>query len=434
MAASRAELEPEPDMAGLDQPDATPHVVYVCNPPWMGGAEEFLVRMVSNVREAGWRATVVLPDRPYLQSVVQRLRAIGVQVLPSDVKTERDYPIPALWHLADLRQRAWLKRTLQSLQPDLVHVNQPIAESVQLGVQAAASLGLPIVTTVHQYKSVRVRGHKLGRLRDRIINWHYRHVRAISLPAGLAARVLEQQYSRTRGKTCVVPPAIDVEHFDPDRVAHLTPQWRVRLDPTGEKRPVGVIARLSKEKGHRNLLAVWPQIHQKVPNAQLILAGDGPDRPIIEALCRDLRIEDSVTLLGHVAPQDIPALLTALDVVVQPSVHECLPLAMLEAMVMGRPMIAAAVDAIPDVLTHEYAGLLVPPNDSAALVEAVVRLLRDSALAATLGRQARQVVLERFTPAVQTREVLNLYQRVLSVPERSDEFDVRHLRLAQGEQ
>ena len=399
----------------------------------MGGAEEFLVRMVSSVRQARWRATVVLPDRPYLESVVQRLQAIGVQVLSTNVKTERDYPIPALWHLGDLRHRAFLKGALQELHPDLVHVNQPIAESSQLWIQAAASLRLPIVTTVHQYKSVVKRGHKLGHLRDLIINWHYRHVKAVSLPARLAGQVLEQQYSWTRGKTRVVPPAIEIEQFDPQRVAALTPQVRARLDPSGGHALVGVIARLSKEKGQRLLLAAWPEIRRQAPNAHLILAGDGPDRPTVEALCRDLRIADSVTLLGHVPPEDIPALLPALDVVVQPSFHDCLPLAMLEAMVMERPVIASAVDAIPTVLKHEYAGLLVPPNNGDALTEAVVRLLRDPALAKTLSHQARQIVLDSYTPAAQTRDVLNLYEQALSVSAPREQYRVPQARLAQSE-
>jgi glycosyltransferase involved in cell wall biosynthesis len=356
-----------------------------------------------------------LPDRPYLQSVVQRLQSIGVQVLADQVKTERDYLIPALLHLADVPQRAWLKQTLRDLAPDIVHVNQPIAESVQLALQAAAGLHLPVVTTVHQYKSVLVRGHKLARLRDVVINWHYRNVQAVSLPVARAAQVLEKQYPQTRGKTCVVPPSIDTEVFSPERVAALTPVVRRRLDPTGEHLLVGIIARLSKEKGQRALLAVWPQIRQRVPEARLILAGDGPDRPTIEAMCRELHIEDSVKLLGHVPPQEVPELLTALDVVVQPSVHECLPLAMLEAMVMGRAVIATAVDAIPDVLIHESAGLLVPPNDASALADAVVRLLHDLPLAARLGREAREIVLKHYTADEQIQQVLNLYQRVLAV-------------------
>jgi glycosyltransferase involved in cell wall biosynthesis len=433
MQASRGPARPWMDNYEGERHNTPPHIVYLGNPPWMGGAEEFLIRMVSSVRQAGWRATVVLPDRPYLESAVQRLRAVGAQVLAINVKTERDYPIPALWHLADLRQRAFLKQTLQALDPDVVHINQPIAESAQLGIQAAASLGLPIVTTVHQYKSVVKRGHKLGLLRDVIINWHYRHVRAVSLPARLAGQVLEEQYPKTRGKTRVVPPAIDIEQFDPQRVAPLTPQVRARLDPTGERALVGVIARLSKEKGQRLLLAAWPEIQRHVPHAHLILAGDGPDRPTVEALCRDLRLEDSVTLLGHVPPEDIPALLPALDVVVQPSFHDCLPLAMLEAMVMERPVIAAAVDAIPSVLKHEYAGLLVPPNDRAALTEAVTRLLGDPAFAEALGRQARLVVLDSYTPAAQTREVLRLYEQALSASAPHEEYSAQQVRLAHGE-
>jgi glycosyltransferase involved in cell wall biosynthesis len=181
------------------------------------------------------------------------------------------------------------------------------------------------------------------------------------------------------------------------------------------------------------MLAVWPEIRRQAPNAHLILAGDGPDRPTVEALCRDLQIEDSVTLLGHVPPEDIPALLPALDVVVQPSFHDCLPLAMLEAMVMERPVIASAVDAIPTVLKHEYAGLLVPPNNGEALTEAVTRLLRDPALAKTLGQHARQIVLDSYTPAVQTREVLNLYERVLSISASHEQYSVQQVRLAQGE-
>ncbi len=425
MPTPRPVLDSQPQIARGEE--TAPHVVYVCNPPWMGGAEEFLVRLITTVKQVGWRTTLILPDRPHLQSVVERLQGIGAQVLATQVKTERDYLIPALLHLADVPQRTWLKRALQELAPDIVHVNQPIAESAQLALQAAASLHLPVVTTVHQYKSVLVRGHKLARLRDAVIDWHYRNVQAISLPVARAARVLEQQYPRTRGKTWIVPPAIDVDLFNPERVAPRTPIVRARLDPAGDQLLVGVVARLAKEKGQRALLTVWPRIRQRIPHAQLILAGDGPDRQMLEELCRNLRIKDSVTLLGHVPPQGIPELLSALDVVVQPSFHECLPLAMLEAMVMRRAVIATAVDAIPDVLTHESAGIIVPPADADALADAVVRLLDDRELADRLGRQAQRIVLERFTPGEQLRQVFAFYERILSCPHSAVERGTIHV-------
>jgi glycosyltransferase involved in cell wall biosynthesis len=394
-----------------------PHIVYVCAAPVYGGAEEYLIGLAENVRRADWRVSALLPQRPGFAGAVARLEAAGVGVATGPIKTSEDYPWPTLLHLADVPQRAWLERTLRAYAPDVVHINQPNTEGGQLVLAAAARLaGVPVVTTVHAYDSIGALGYRLGRLRDAIVDWHYRRVRAISVPAPTAARVLQRAYRHTRGKASVVGPAIDAARFAPARAAVGAAAWRARLAPDGATRLVGVVGRLSPEKGQVALVRAWPRIVAAAPGARLVLAGEGPARGAIEALCQAAGISDSVVLLGGVAHDDVPALLGALDVVVLPSRYECLPLAILEAMAVGRPVVAYAINAIPDAIAHEESGLLVTPGDDVALAAAILRILRDPALARCLGQCARQVIETRFTAAVQTRQILDLYQRVLCAP------------------
>ncbi len=399
---------------------APPHIVYVSTAHTFGGAEEYLAQLASNVRGAGWRVSVVLPRRPYLAGMVEQLMAADVRVVSAAVKTQSDYPWPALLHLADVAQRHALRRLLHNLQPDLVHINQPYPESAQLAIEAAAGLpGVPVVTTVHLYESVRTRRHRLAALRDAVTDRHFGLVDAVTTPIATAGVELERQYARARGKIAgVLPHALDLTRFNPERTAPAAAAMRARLGAGEGAALVGVVGRLSPQKHQRATVSAWPAILRGVPGSRLVLAGDGPDRAALIALSRDLGIDQSVVFLGQVASRDMPALLGALDLVAMPSLHECMPIAMLEALAMARPVVATAVNAVPDVLEHEVSGLLVPAGDDNALAQAIIRLLRDSDDARRFGAAGRASILRRFAAGPQARAALDLYERLLTAAGR----------------
>lgn len=152
-------------------------------------------------------------------------------------------------------------------------------------------------------------------------------------------------------------------------------QVRAELDIEPGWPVLAVIGRMHEVKGHRAVLAMLPAIVRSCPRAQLLVIGDGPERPACEALTRELGISGHVRFLGK--RSDVPRLLSAIDLVLMPSQSEGLGLAAIEALAAARPVIAFAVGGLPEVVVDGLNGRLVPPGDCEAFSQAVIETLHD---------------------------------------------------------
>jgi glycosyltransferase involved in cell wall biosynthesis len=174
---------------------------------------------------------------------------------------------------------------------------------------------------------------------------------------------------------------------------------------------VGLACRLAHEKGVDIFLQMAEQVLAELPSARFVIAGDGPDRPMLEAMVKTMRIEASVDLVGRC--NDMPGFLASLDLLVSSSRSEGLPMVLLEAMASRLPVVGTSVGAVPSVVRDGLTGVLVPPNDVAALARAVVRLLQSEALRRQFGEAARILIAQEYSAERMTAEYLNLYQEVL---------------------
>ncbi|MEJ7749083.1 MAG: glycosyltransferase family 4 protein, partial [Candidatus Limnocylindrales bacterium] len=170
---------------------------------------------------------------------------------------------------------------------------------------------------------------------------------------------------------------------------------------------VGVVARLEPEKGHPTLIDAWPAVLHAVPEAYLLIVGEGSRREALESQARDLRIAHRVVFTGR--RDDVPAVTAALDVAVLPSYREAQGLSILEAMALSRPVIASNVGGIPETIENGVTGLLVPPRDAEALAAGIVRLLQDHPYADTLGRAGHDLVHDRFCIELMVNAVQTIY-------------------------
>jgi glycosyltransferase involved in cell wall biosynthesis len=170
---------------------------------------------------------------------------------------------------------------------------------------------------------------------------------------------------------------------------------------------VGVVARLEPEKGHPTLLEAWPSVLRAVPNAYLLVIGEGRDREALEQQARDLRIAHRVVFTGR--RDDVPAVTAALDCAVLPSYREAQGLTILEAMALSRPVVASNVGGIPEMIEDGVTGLLVPPHDAPALAAAISRVLLDHPFADTIARAGHDLVHERFCVELMTRAIESIY-------------------------
>jgi glycosyltransferase involved in cell wall biosynthesis len=157
---------------------------------------------------------------------------------------------------------------------------------------------------------------------------------------------------------------------------------------------VGTVGRLDAAKDHRSLLAAFRTIVAAIPDAVLVIIGEGPMRFALERDVKRYGLGESVRLLG--ARFDVPVLLPGLDVFVLSSVNEGLPLALLEAMACARPVVVTDVGGIAGVVDRGRAGVVVPPGDVDGLAKAIIGLLRDRGRAVQLGAVGRNIVEQRY--------------------------------------
>jgi glycosyltransferase involved in cell wall biosynthesis len=172
-------------------------------------------------------------------------------------------------------------------------------------------------------------------------------------------------------------------------------------------------ARLHEEKGHRFLLEALPAVIERCGPLTLLLAGDGPHRAAIEGEVRRWRLEERVRFLGR--RDDMPVLFAVASVVVLPSLAESFGLVVIEAMGLGKPVVAARTGGIPELIADGRTGWLVPPADADALASALVQVLQHPDAAASVARAGRASA-EGFGLERMVRGYEAVYDRVLSAP------------------
>ena len=175
---------------------------------------------------------------------------------------------------------------------------------------------------------------------------------------------------------------------------------------------VGLVGRLSPEKGVDLFLRAAAETARVLPNASFVIAGDGPDRSSLEQLIGELGLQGRATLLGRT--DDMLGFYGSLDVLVSASRQEGLPIALLEGMASALPVVATAVGAVPQVVRNGQTGILLPPGDPGKLSAAVQQVLRDDHLRSSLGKAAQRLIADEFSSERMTAEYLELYRRVSS--------------------
>ncbi|HYU77778.1 MAG TPA: glycosyltransferase [Vicinamibacterales bacterium] len=181
---------------------------------------------------------------------------------------------------------------------------------------------------------------------------------------------------------------------------------------TDDDTPILVtIGRLSREKGHVDLLRALARLRESSDNFHALIVGEGPERARIEAARKRLRLERHVTLAG--LQHDVRPFYALATLVVMPSHSEGSPNVLLEAMIAGRPIVATRVGGVEEIVRHEDTALLVSPRNASAMAQALERAVADASLRSRLASRAQQVALTQYSPATYRRAIVELYQQLL---------------------
>jgi glycosyltransferase involved in cell wall biosynthesis len=169
---------------------------------------------------------------------------------------------------------------------------------------------------------------------------------------------------------------------------------------------------LAEEKGHRYLIKAAPRVIATYPRTHFLLAGAGKLRERLQALADKTGCSNRIHFLG--LRNDVPVLMAVADLFVLPSLSEAMPMALLEAMAAGVPIVATAVPGVEQVITPCETGLIVQPGDSMGLADAINLILTHPESARRMGRSARQYVTDNYSAEKQASEYLALYRAVLN--------------------
>ena len=189
--------------------------------------------------------------------------------------------------------------------------------------------------------------------------------------------------------------------------------FRASIGNASTPMTMGVAARLTPEKGIRQLLQACAVLDRRSVDYQLLIAGSGGHRSDFEAMARDLQAQGRVHFAGSVL--DMRGFYASIDVFVLPSLAtEGLPLSILEAMAAGRPVVVTAVSGVPDAVTDGSEGFVVPAGDVTALAEAIGRLAANPDLRVEMGRRAQARAQREFSAQRMVSDVTTVYDEILS--------------------
>jgi glycosyltransferase involved in cell wall biosynthesis len=203
---------------------------------------------------------------------------------------------------------------------------------------------------------------------------------------------------------------VDIGTFRPrDESSRLSVRHDLGIPPDA---PVMVsVAVLRKPKGLQYLISAMGGVLSSAPGAILVIVGEGDHGPVLREQAIDLGLDGHVLFTG--IRSDIADLLTMSDVFVLPTLEDVLPTAVAEAMAAGHPVVASDVGGVPEMVVDGSTGLLVPPADVAALVDACSRLLQDPEQAQIMGQAGRDIARERFDARRQSERLDDLYVSML---------------------
>ena len=339
-------------------------IVHVVENLDRGGLERTVVDLIASQRDAGHECRVIC---------LFKLGLLARELLASGVRVDACGKRPGLDLRALRRARALIRQS-----PDaVIHTHNAMAHYYAV----LASLGLPVKCRIN------TRHGMGGRTRSGRQEWLYRQSLRGTDYAVAVCEAARQRFAadgmRPRRALLSVPNGIRLERFRPaDDVARQSLVAELGL-PTGS-RIIGTVGRLQPVKDHARLLRAFAKVRVQVPEAALVIVGDGPLRAALEAQAEQAGLSDAVRFMGD--RHDVPRLLTGMEVFALTSTSEGYSVALLEACASSLPIVATDVGGNREIVRHGINGRLVPSGDTAAIATALIALLRGGEQAAAMGR------------------------------------------------
>jgi glycosyltransferase involved in cell wall biosynthesis len=369
--------------------DARPVVCQLVHTLNVGGAEVLAGNLARRLRDRYRFVFLCLDD---LGPGAEQLKAEGFDVEVIGRKPGLDWRCP-------LRLAArWRHHGVQLVQ---AHQYTPFFYALLGRVRAGR---VPIVFTEHGRHFP-----DYPRPKRKVANWVLmkRRDRVVAVGRSVKQALLENEGIPDR-KVEVIPNGIDTDRFVPSPAVRA--EVRAELGLRSDEYAVLMVARLDPIKDHLTALRACVRAGRVIPGLKLVVVGDGPERPAIEAFIREHKLGGLVRLLG--TRHDVPRLLTAADTLLLTSVSEGIPLTIIEAMATGVPVVSTAVGSVADVVTPSV-GLLADARDDVAVAGHLANLGRSRLLRVAMGDQGRARAVAEFSEAVMAARYAKLFDATI---------------------
>jgi len=365
-------------------------VVHFSDSREFGGTEQIVLQLLAGLNRRHWRPVLIHQPAPGVAALVNGARALGIDSVS----------LPSFRGMRGLLRIPEIVRQFRSIRPAVVHAHLTHPLACKFGLLAAPLARVPVVVATAQLFIESPQGRAV---------WAQHRVVAAGVDRYIAvseevASQLRRRFGVDERKLRVVHNSIPVDLYLRDASADS----RHELTGGTGQQVVLTVARLDRQKGHRCLL----EAAAAVPNALFVFAGDGAERASLEREARGRGVAERVRFLGH--RDDVPNLLASCDLFVLPSLHEGLPLAVLEAMAAGKPVVATGIGGTDEAVVDGETGLLVPPSNPDALAGAIRRVLGDDALGRRLGAAGRARASACFSSAAMVAQVAGVYDELLN--------------------
>lgn len=338
------------------------------------------------------------------------------------VKTFRISPLDNFFFY--IRSSQKIMQINEKVPVDIVHVNLPLVPSFAV----PRNLGKALVATVHttwmgEKKALRHEPFLEMNISEKIVvsfNPILRFLEHALLERSdiiiavseHTKRELLEKYHLNADKVTVIHNGVDVEKFKPAEDKNKVK----RALGFGDNRVVLYVGRLYSRKGLPTLLKAASIVLRRTKNVKFVISGKSfhKEEEKLRALVEKLKLQKDVLFAGYTPDEKLPQLYQASDVFVLPSTYEGLPFTLLEALASGLPAVATNVGGVPEVIADGKNGFLVSPLDFQDLAEKILYLLENPSFAFEMGRLGRKTVEEKFTWQNVTRQVLEIYNKVLT--------------------
>lgn len=358
------------------------NILYICNHLDTGGITSYLLTLASGLRKKGHNIYIASSGGVKLPQFI----AEGINFIPIPIRTKQEVSPKIIFSMMKLL--GFIKKN------DINIVHSHSRTTQVLGCLLSRVTAVTHIFTCH--------GFFKPRIFRRVFPCWGKKIIAISEQV---KGHLINDFGVAENGIIVIHNGIDVKKFES---VPETGKQEAKIRLGLNKGPVvGIVARLSDVKGHIYLIEAFKQVLEKIPDAQLLIAGEGKMKEALVNLAGRLGISGHVFFSPNV--EDTRVVLSAMDVFVMPSLKEGLGLALMEALACGLPVAASDIGGIRSLIKNRVNGLLVLPADVGALVKAILELLQNSEEAKAFGRAAKTFINENFSQEKMVSETERVY-------------------------